>query len=187
MGCLLPAKFWRITGCTDIGQKLPFWKSDQKDTQHSTTTENVSYERVYPLVPRTSLFLFLLLRILPKLQCDCGSHLTRRGEPPTDRHSWAPRFRPLFVSEQFCPLFVSELPSSLHERWRMRCKNWFLLETFVNFWGELLDVFLSEWFTVCWTSSILVSSRFWNTLLILIVTIFNLLSLTFSKDHSQGH
>ena len=26
MGCLLPAKFWRITGCTDIGQKLLIWR-----------------------------------------------------------------------------------------------------------------------------------------------------------------
>ena len=115
--------------------------------------------REHTHVPRISSFVFLLLRNLPKFQCDCESHLTRRGEPPTDRHSWAPRFRPLFVSEQFCPLFVSELPSSLHERWRMRCKNWFLLENFVSFWGELSDVFLSEWFTVCWRSSILVVSE----------------------------
>ena len=26
MGCLLPAKFCRITGCTDIGQKLLIWR-----------------------------------------------------------------------------------------------------------------------------------------------------------------
>ena len=73
-------------------------------------------------------------------------NLGRRGEPPTDLHSWAPRPS---------PLFAWQLPSSLDERWMMRRKNWFLLDdNFVSFWKSS-EVSLSEWFTVRWESSIL--------------------------------